>query len=139
MGILRMRRDGLGVEHRWIDVHSVAGANDKCERKPDDESNRGHRLEIDQRLYPDASDLLEVASPGNAMNDHAEDDRRDDHRDQLEKRVAENLKLDGKVRRQHPKHNPEHQRGQHLDEQGPIKRDTGGRERCGFGRDWHGN
>src|SRR6516164_11229570 len=26
--------------------HSVAGAHDKCERKPDDESNRGHRLEI---------------------------------------------------------------------------------------------
>jgi hypothetical protein len=87
-----------------------------------------------QRFYPDAPDLLEVAGPGNAMDDHAEDDRRDDHRDQLEKRVAENFKLDGKVRREHPERNPEHQRGQYLHEQRPIKRNTGGWERCGFGR-----
>src|SRR2546430_5061377 len=69
MGILGMGRNGLGVERRWIDVHSVTGTYDKCERKPDDECNRGHPLKIDQRLHPDASDLLEVTGPGYTVDD----------------------------------------------------------------------
>ncbi len=133
-----MGRNGLGVERRWIDIHSVTGAYDKCDRKPDDECNRGHPLKIDQRLHPDASDLLEVTGPGYTVNDHAKDDRRDDHRNQLEKRVAENFELYGKGWRHHAENNPEHQRGKHLNEQRPINRDGCWRERCGFGRHRHG-
>ena len=88
MGVIGNVAERLGIEARRIDVHAVAGAEDVGEQEADDERDRGHHLEIDQRLDADAADLLEVAGAGNAVHHHAEHDRRHDHRDQLEEGIA---------------------------------------------------
>ncbi len=79
VGIVGVGDERLGVERRRIDVHAVAGPDDVGEREPDDERDRGHHLEVDQRLHTDAPHLLEVAGAGDAMHHHAEHDRRHDH------------------------------------------------------------
>ncbi len=81
---------------------------------PDDQRDRGHDLEIDQRLDADPADLLEIAGAGDAVHHDAEHDRRDDHRDQLEEGVAEDLQLDGEIGHRHAEHDPEQQRHQNL-------------------------
>ncbi len=119
-----------------IDVHAVAGAEQIGEQKTHDQRDRGHHLEIDQRLDADAADLLEIAGTGNAVHDDAEHDRRHDHRDQFQERVAEDLEPDGELGCRHPEHNAEQQRRQHLDEKRGVKRlSRVRRDRCcGDGR-----
>ena len=125
VGVVGIGVERLGVERRGVDVHAVAGAEEIGEQQADHERDRGHHLEIDQRLDADPSDLLEVAGAGNAVHDDAEHDRRHDHRDQLQKGVAENLQPDGEVGHGHAEHNPQQQRGQDLNEQRPVNRCTG--------------
>ena len=59
--------------------------------RPMIERERGHDLEVEQRLEADAADLLHVLHAGDAVHDRAEDDRRDEHLDQLDEGVAERL------------------------------------------------
>ncbi len=117
-----------------IDVHAVAGAEDIGEQQADHERDRGHHLEIDQRLDADPADLLEVAGAGDAVHHDAEHDRRHDHRDQLEEGVAEDLQADGEVGNGHPEHDAEHQRGQNLNEKRGIDRLSRRRRSSGDGR-----
>jgi hypothetical protein len=112
----------------------MAGAEQVCQQQADDQRDRGHHLEIDQRLDPDPPDLLEVAGACNAMHHHAEHDWRDDHRDQLQESIAENLQADGKVGRGHAEHDAQQQRHQNLDKQRRIQRFSRNRSGCGDGR-----
>ena len=134
VGVVGIGVERLGVERRGIDVHAVAGAERVGEEETDHERDRGHHLEIDQRLDADPADLLEVAGAGNAVHDDAEHDRRHDHRNQLQEGVAEDLEPDGEIRHGHAEDDAEDQRGQDLDEQRGVERlRLGGRGR-GDGR-----
>ena len=134
-----MPADRLGVERRWVDVHAIARPDHEREHDPEDQRDSRHHLEIDERLDPDAPDLLEVARPCNSMNDNAEDNWRNDHRDQLEETVAQNFQLNGEAGRRHPEHYTQHESNQHLDEEGFIQRHRLGRQRCGIRRHRQGN
>jgi hypothetical protein len=116
LGIAGIIGERLGIERRGIDVHAVAGSEQIGEQEADHERDRGHDLEIDQRLDADPPDLLEVAGAGDAVHDHAEHDRRDDHRDQLEEGIAQDLQADRKVGSGHAEHDAEDQSGQDLHE-----------------------
>ena len=89
----RVGGDRLGVERAGIDVHAGAGLPQIDDDQPDDQGHRGHDLEVDQRLDADPADLLHVLHAGDAVDDGAEDDRRDQHLDQLDERIAERLHL----------------------------------------------
>ena len=114
VGVVGVARERLGIERRGIDVHAVARPEQIGEPEADAQRDRGHALEIDQRLDADPSDLLEIAGAGDAVHHDAEHDRRHDHRNQLQKGVAENLQADGKIRHRHAEHDPEQQRDHDL-------------------------
>ena len=99
-----------------VDVHAVARAEQVCQKQADDQRDRGHHLEIDQRLDADPADFLEVAGARDAVHHDAEHDRSDNHRNQLQKGVAENLEPDGEIRHGHAKRNPQQQGRQDLNE-----------------------
>ena len=128
VGVVGVGIECRGIELRWIDVHAVAGAEQIGQHKADNQRDRGHGLEIDQRLDADASDLLEVAGARDAMHHHAEHDRRDDHGNQLQEGVAEYLQADGKIGGGGTEHDPEQQCGKDLNEQRRIYRLS--RNRC---------
>src|SRR6266852_2574208 len=106
----------LGVQRRGIDVHAVARPEQVGEQQTDDQRDRGHDLEIDQRLDADPADFLEVAGARDAVHHDAEHDRSDDHRNQLQKGVAQDLELDGKIRHRHAECYSQQQSRQDLNE-----------------------
>ena len=132
MGVLGIGAERIGVEARGVDVHADAGADDIGKDQPDRERDRGHDLEIDQRLAADPPHFLEIASAGDSVNHDAKDDRRHDHRDQLEKGVAEELEADGEFGREHAERDAENEARDHLREQGFVERRPGrGGDGCG--------
>ena len=134
MGVVGVGIERLGIQRRGVDVHAMAGAERVGQDQTYHKHDLGHHLEIDQRLDPDPTDLLEVARTGNAVHDDAEHDRRHDHRNQLQEGVAEDLEGDCKIRHGHAEDDAEDQRRQDLDEQRCIERFwLGGRGR-GNGR-----
>jgi hypothetical protein len=137
VGVVGDGRECLAVERGGIDVHAVAGAEQIGQHQADDERQRGHGLEIDQRLDADPADLLEVACAGDAMHHHTEHDGGHDHGDEFEKGVAEDLQADGEVRHGDAQHDAEQQGDKHLHEERLIERLAGwfdgGNRSCGHG------
>lgn len=91
----RVRRDGLAVERRRIDVEADARTQDVRGREAEHQREGRHDLEVQQRLAADAADLLHVLHAGDAGDDRTEDDRADHHLDQLDEAVAERLHVGG--------------------------------------------
>ena len=94
---LGVGRQRARVERARVDVHPVARAEGVGDDDAEDQRDRRHHLEVDDRLDADAADLLEVAGGGDAVHHDAEDERRDDHLDELDEAVAERLHLRGEV------------------------------------------
>jgi hypothetical protein len=84
-----VRRHRLGVERGRVGVDSDARPHEVDDGEPDEERDRRHDLEVDQRPHADAADALHVAHLRDADDDRAEDDRRDHHANQLDEAVAE--------------------------------------------------
>ena len=78
MGVVGIGIERLGIKRRGIDIHAVAGAEYISQYETDHQRDRGHDLEIDQRLDADPANLFEVAGAGDAMHHYAKYDRRDD-------------------------------------------------------------
>ncbi len=123
----------MGVELRHVDVHALAGPDEIGEHQADGEGDRRHDLEIDERLDPDAPDLLQIARPRDAVHDDAEDDRRHDHRNELEEGVGEKFQADGESGRGDANRDAKHEPGDDLREEGLPERLA----RSGSGRDFH--
>ena len=66
--------------------------------QPDNQRQRGDHLKIEQRLDPDPAKLSSVAHRGDAVDDRAEDDRRDDHLDQVDEAIAERFQALAEIR-----------------------------------------
>ena len=88
--------------------------------KPDDQRESGDDFEVEQRLAADAAELLQIAHRGDAVDDGAEDDRRDDHLDQLDEAVAERLERFAELRKEMADDDAERDGDQHLDVENPI-------------------
>ena len=74
-----------------IRVHAGAGLHDVDDDEPDDQRERAHHFEVQQRERARLADLLHVLHAGDAEHHRAEDDRRDQHLDQLDEAVAQRL------------------------------------------------
>jgi hypothetical protein len=90
--------DRFGIDRGWIDVHAGAGLQRIGHDQADDQRQRRHHFEVDERLEADAADLAHVLHAGDAVHDRAEDDRCDDHFDHLDERIAQRLHLLGQLR-----------------------------------------
>ena len=111
----RVGRDRLGVERVDIDIHAGAGLPQIDDDKADDQGQRGHDLEIDQRLDADPADLLHVLHAGDAVDDGAEDDRGDQHLDQLDEQVTEPFHAFAELRIEIPQQHAENDGAQDLE------------------------
>jgi hypothetical protein len=80
---------GLGIEGGEVDIESGARMGDLAHQKTDAQRDCRDRLEIEQGLQADAADLGQILHRGDAVDDGAEDDRRDHHPDQLNEPVAQ--------------------------------------------------
>ena len=130
--LLRVGGDALGVERVGVDVHADAGLPDVDDHEADDQRDRGHDLEVDQRLDPDPADLLHVLHAGDAVHHGAEDDRGDQHLDQLDEGVAERLHAGAELGVEVPEQDAQHDGAQDLDVEVPV---PGLVVRRGHGRD----
>ena len=95
-GALRMRGgrvtgERLGIQRGDVDVHPRTRLERIDHDDADDQRDRAHGLEIEQRLATDAADLLHVLHAGDTGHHGAENDRRDNHLDELDEAVAQRL------------------------------------------------
>jgi hypothetical protein len=96
IGVLRrgcVNLDRCRVERMHVDVHAVAGPPDIDDEEADEQRDRGHDFEVDQRFQGDAADLLHLADAGDAVHHRAEDNRRNQHPDELDEAVAERMQV----------------------------------------------
>jgi hypothetical protein len=121
MGVIGVAGERVGIERRGIDIHAVARPEHVSEDEAHHQRHRRHHFEINQRLDADPPDFFQVAGAGDAMDHHAEHDRRHDHRDQFQEGVAEDLEADREIGDGHAEHDPQQQRYQDLDEQRGIE------------------
>ena len=112
---LRVLRDRLGIEAGGIDVHPGAGLDDVHDHQTDDERERAHDLEVEQRVAAGLADRLHVLHAGDADDDRAEDDRRDDHLDELDEPVAEGLHRGAGLREEVPEQDADDDSDDHLE------------------------
>src|SRR5271166_4558542 len=94
----RVIRHRLGIQIRGIHVQPVSRMHHIPHHQPDKQRQRGHNLEIQQRLPAYAPNLFHVLHAGNAGNHGAKNDQRNDHRDQPDETVAQRLHGDSSRR-----------------------------------------
>ncbi len=94
-GRLGVRIHGFRVEGARIDVEPGARLQHVDDRDADHQGNRGHELEVQQRLAAHPPDFLHVARAGDAEDDGAEDDGRDQHLHERDEAIAQRLELHG--------------------------------------------
>src|SRR6185312_9185525 len=97
LGVLDIAGDQLGVEAGGIGIDAGAEMVEVADSDADEQRQRRHRLEIDQRLGADPGDLAQIAQRGDADHDGQEDDRLDDGADRLDEAVAQRLQRRGKI------------------------------------------
>jgi hypothetical protein len=71
--------------------HADAGLQQVDGHQPDQQRERRHDLEVDDRAQAHAADVLEVPGAGDARDQRAEQQRRDDHPDHPDEDLAERL------------------------------------------------
>ena len=120
LGLGGVGGDRLGVERGGVDVHAGPGPPDVDDDEADDQGHGRHHLEVEQGLEADAADLLHVLHAGDAVDDGAEDDRRDQHLDQRHERVAERLQLLAGLRGEVADQDADRDRAEHLDVEVPV-------------------
>jgi hypothetical protein len=106
--------DLLGVERVRVDVHAGTGLDGVDHHQADDQRDRAHDLEVEEREAAGLADLLHVLHAGDADDDGAEDDRRDHHLDQLDEAVAERLHRLAGLRPEMAEDDADDDRGDHL-------------------------
>ena len=89
----------LDVHRARVEDEAGAGLHDLHDDQSDDERERRHDLEVQQRAYADPADLLHRAGLRHPDDDGREDDRRDEHAHQLDEAVAERLHRGAVLRR----------------------------------------
>ena len=91
-GILLGRGELLGLcSRREIDPDPGAADIDYCQ--PDEECDRGHDLEVDERLYSHASHLLQIRVAGNPDDERREEKRSNDRFDHPEEDQAQDAQV----------------------------------------------
>lgn len=113
--LLDIGLDRAGIDAGGIDVHADAGLEQVHRNETDDQRDRGHEFEIDDRLDGDAPDTGHIGHMRDAMDDRAEDDRRDQHPDCLDEGVAKRLHPGAPLGIDDPKRDSGRHGDQHLD------------------------
>ncbi len=121
-GSLRVARDQAGVEARGVGVDAGAERQEVADDEADEQRQRRHHLEIDQRAHADARDLAHVADLGDADHDGGEDDRRDDDADRLDEGVAQRLQRAREVGIEVAERGADRDGGDHLQVEVAVER-----------------
>ena len=82
-----VRQRGLGGSLRQL--HARARPHQVHRRQAQEQRERGDDFEVDDGLQADAAHALEIAAAGDAVDQRAEDQRRDDGADQPQKDGAD--------------------------------------------------
>src|SRR5579862_7426340 len=86
----------LGCVH-WGDCEAFSGAADVDRRQSNEQSQRGHNLEVDEALDTDSSDAAQIAMGSNSGDQCSKNQRRNDDLEQPQKNVAEDLQVLGEL------------------------------------------
>ena len=89
---LRLGGDLRLLPHRQVDAD--AGPHDVDGHQADEERERRHDLEVDERAQAHAADDLDVPGAGDAGDERREDQRRDDHLDHAQEDLAEGTEVE---------------------------------------------
>src|ERR1700751_591867 len=103
-----------------IDVKTGSGRQEIYDNQPDEKGECRNQLKVDQRLYADPSEFLEIGDRGDAMNHRAKNDRRDDHLDQVDESVPQRFQAFAKIGKLVSDQNAEKDRDQYLDVENRI-------------------
>ena len=76
-------------------VHTHAGLHDVDGDQPNDERERRHDLEVDDRAEPHTADDLDVSRARDTRDQRRKDQRGDDHLDHPQEQLAERPEIDG--------------------------------------------
>ena len=106
---------GLHVNGRGGHVQSRARLQHIDHDEADDQRDRRHDLEVDERAQPDTADLTHGTHVRDADDNRREDDRRDHHADQLDESIAERPHRGAGFRPGDPDEHAERNARQHLD------------------------
>ena len=88
----------MGSRGGRVSAEAGAGLDDLADEDADDEGEAGDDLEVNEGFDADATDLLEVAHGGDAVDDGAEDDGGDHHADEADEGVTEPFEGFGEIR-----------------------------------------
>jgi hypothetical protein len=109
--------DRLAVERRDRDVEPGARTHELADEQADHQGAGGDHLEVDDRFHADATQLAQVAHPGDADDHGGEDDRRDQHLHQLDEPFAQRAQRHAHARPQMAEQGADRHGDQNLDVQ----------------------
>jgi hypothetical protein len=98
---------------RVADHQACARMQEVAHQQADEQGDRRHRDEVEQRQPADLADLRRLPNRADAEHDRAEDDRRDHHLDQLDEPRAQRLERLTNIRGDEADHDAEY--GGHND------------------------
>ncbi len=111
LGIVRELLTGIG---RGGQRHSLTRAHEIHSDQPDDERQRRHDLEVNDRLEGEAADPLHVVSvPGYSDHQRSEDERHDDRFDHPQEHSGQRLERNREGRGEHTHEDSDHHRDQY--------------------------
>ena len=103
-------------------VEPDPGLQEVDHHQPDDQRERRHDFEIEERAQADAADVLHLPHVGDADRDGREDDRRDQHPHELDEAVAQRAHRGAALRPQDADRDAEGDRREHLEVEAPVQR-----------------
>jgi hypothetical protein len=103
-----------GIEDGRIDVETFAGLKNYRDDDADDEGESRHDFKIDKRLDADPADFFEVGHRSDALNDGAENHRRDHHANEHDESVAERFQGYAHMREKTADENSNNDGNEHL-------------------------
>ncbi len=101
-----------------------ARLHDVDDDEADDERERAHDFEVEQRERAGLADLLHVLHAGDAEHDGAEDDRGDQHLDELDEAVAQRLHRLARLGHEVTEQDARRDRDEHLHVKRLVERDA---------------
>jgi hypothetical protein len=118
-GARRRGRELAGVDRRG-QRNAHPGTADRDGRPADEERERGHDLEVDERFHAHPSHLPQVGVAGDAHDERGKEQRRDDRADQPEEDLADEAQRHRQVGKVMAQHAPGHDGDEDPERQRPV-------------------
>src|SRR5262249_53243023 len=80
--------DSFRIDCCWVDIESATRLKRSPNKKPNRERNRRNDLKVNQRLHAHAAHATQIAHRRYAVDDRAENHRRDHHLDECDESIA---------------------------------------------------